>query len=202
MRVAIDRNARALVAFQGSVTQIPDLFQSNSVDFQVYVVEETGNVAPRYQLADMSNYGLRISIGTTPTGTSGGPTPVALQDTFTLNAAGYFEGTLAMNTAAVDALIGSSVSVGAYIEFNLTYLGTRITIYQNTCTLKAVVDELTSTSPAATDVYLTKAESLNTFCLKVGELGFRLVLRSANGTYGRELGVDNDGSPIDNIITL
>ncbi len=203
LNLVIDRQNKTLVSYQGSLSSLPALFQSNSPTLRVYFVDPSGNLASPFTLVDLSAYGLRVSIGATPTGTSGGPTPLTLQDTFSWNAAGkYFTADLNLAVVAIDTFIGTAASNSAFFEVNLTLAGNRDTILQIPCTLKAVVDELTSTSPTPTDQYMTKAESVATFQKKVGDLGQRLVLRSPSGVYGVELGCDDDGSFIANVITL
>lgn len=203
LKLCVDRQAKQLVSFNGSVTSIPNLFQSNTPTVRVTVVDPTGGLNPQYQAVDLSGYGLRCSIGDTPTGSSGGPTPLALQDTFTWFASGsYFEADLALNVAAIDAFIGSAASKGAYFELNLTGSGGRETILQVPFQLSAVVDELTSTSPTPTDQYLTKAEVQATYAPLVGVPGGKIVLKSPNGLYAVELGCNDDGTFGANVITL
>ena len=201
--LVVDRQNRALVGFNGSITSIPPLFQSNVQTVRVAVVDPTGLFNPAYQLVDLAGYGLRASVGDTPTGSSGGPTPLALQDTFVWDSDGkFFEADLALNTVAIDSFIGALASKGAYFELNLTKDGNRETILQTNITLKAVVDELLSVAPTPTDQFLTKAECLALFAKLVNNLGTRITLRSQNGIYGRELGVNNDGSALDDLINL
>lgn len=190
----------------GFATSLPAQFQSNTVDIEVQVVDP-GGITASPTVCDMSAYGMRVSVGDTPTGSSGGPVPLALS-TLTWNAASVptspsrFVGSLALNTAAIDTYLGALPSKTAYFEVNLTIAGTRITIFQGSFEIKAVVDEGTSTVPTPTDTYLTKNESLATLVRKVGLPGELIVLTSPDGVYGRELGVSNSGAPIDNIIVL
>lgn len=201
LRLYIDRQNKTLVNYNatGSVTNLPALFQSNVVTLQVSVVDPVNSLGT-FSLADLNGFGLRVSVGDTPTGTAGGPAPLALQDTFVWNAGGkYFQADLALNTAAIDTFIGALASKAAYFEVNVTGPNGRDTILQTTLTLKAVVDELTSVAPNPVDQYFTKAEILALFALKVGKPGDRIVFISADGTAERELGVNNDKSGIDNL---
>jgi len=207
IKLAIDRQSRRLVSFNGAVTQVPDLFQSNVQDFQIQIVEPdssgSAGTIGKYVAVDMAGFGLRLAIGAAPTGTSGGPTPLALQDTFTWDSTNkWFTGSVALNVVAIDSFIGSAAQASAYIEVNSTYSGSRITMFQGGVTLRAVLDELTSTAPSPTDQYLTKAEMLALFAKLINDAGTVIVLKSPDGTRGRELGVANDGTAIDNMITL
>jgi len=203
LKLAIDRQNKTLVAFNGSITSLPALFQSNVASLQISVVDPTGDLGSPYSIVDEQGASLRVAVGATPTGTAGGPTPLALQDTFSYDSSSHwFTGTLDLNTAGVNSHIGANSSATAYFEVNLTLAGNRTTILQTTFLLKAVVDELTATVPTPTDQYLTKAEMLSTFARLVGANGQTIILKSPGGIYGRELGVNDDGTAIDNIITL
>jgi hypothetical protein len=203
LRLAIDRQNKALVSFNGSPTSIPALFQGNTQDFEITFVDPPTGLQGSYTKVDLGTDGLRVAIGDTPTGTPGGPTPLAIQTTWTWDSANKnFTASIALNTAAIDSFLGTAASKQAYFEVNVTTAGNRITTLQTTFPLDAVVDEQTSTAPTPTDQYLTKAEQLAAFVQYISANGKTIVLKSPSGIYGRELGVADDGSPIDNIITL
>jgi hypothetical protein len=207
LKLTIDRQNLQLVAgggtVQAGVLQIPGLFQSNTLGLRIQVVDPTGDFTTPYSIVDLNGSGMRVSVGDTPTGSAGGPSPLTLQDTFVWDAVNkWFAADIALNTAAIDAFLGAAASKLAYFEVNLTGGGARTTILQTAFTLKAVVDELTAVVPTPTDQYLTKAESLAMFAKFLNDLGAVIVLKSPNGVYGRELGVNNDGSAADNIIVL
>jgi hypothetical protein len=207
LKLTIDRQNLQLVAgggaVQAGVLSIPGLFQSNTLTLRIQIVDPTGDFTAPYSIVDLNGIGLRASVGDTPTGAAGGPAPLALQDTFVWDAVNkWFSADIALNTAAIDAFLGSAAAKTAYFEINLTGGANRTTILQATFTLKAVVDELGSTVPAPTDQYLTKAESVALFAKRVNDPGVRIVLVSPSGTYGRELGVDDAGNAIDNVFPI
>ena len=203
IKLAIDRQSRKLVSYNGSATALPDLFQSNNQNFQIQVVDPDPTILGGYTAVDLGSSGLRVSVGATPTGTTGGPTPLAIQNTWTwVTASKWFTGALAMNTAAIDSHIGTAASVTAYFEINITDSGDRETILQITFNLRAVVDELASNAPSPTDQYLTKAEVLALFVKFINTAGDTVVFKSPDGVYGREIGVANDGTAVDNVIVL
>lgn len=203
LKIVINRQSRALSTYNGGAQSIPALYQSNSQDLIIQVIDPTGAFSTPYSIVDLNGKGLRVAVGATPTGTSGGPTPLALQTSFTWDSTNkWFTGSLALNTAAVDSFIGAAASAQAYFEINLTDSGNRETLFQSTFQLSAVVDEATSTVPNPTDSYLTAAESFATFAKRVGGNGETIVLKSPGGIYAREIGIADDGSLIDNIITL
>lgn len=195
LNLVIDRQNRKLVNFGGSIVAIPSIFQGNVIDLKITVVDPTGLLNPAYSKVALGSYGLRVSVGATPTGTSGGPTPLALQTSFTWDAAdSSFSGSIACNTVAIDGHIGSGAQATAYFEVNLTLAGNRTTILQETFNLKAVVDEASSTSPTPTDSYMTTAESLATFARFSNSAGAVILLVSPDGTRAVELGCNNDGT--------
>lgn len=206
LKLSVDRQGKTLIGKLGFASNLPDQFQSNEVDLEIEVCDPAGFTSAPNPL-DMAAFGMRVSVGDTPTGAAGGPTPLAL-GILTWNAAGAsppsrFVGTLALNTGAIDTFIGSAPSKTAYFEINLTILGTRKTIFQSTFTIKAVVDEGTSTVPTPTDSYMTKNEILQTFVKKVMTAGETIQATSPDGTsYGIEFAVSDDGSVQLNSIKL
>lgn len=194
LKLVVDRQNRRLNTQFGTVAQIPDLFQSNTITLQVQVVDPGQTALQQPTVVDLAAYGMRAAVGVQPTGTAGGPTPLALQDTFTWDPNNkWFTADLALNTVGIDAAIGALASVTAWFELNLTLAGARTTILQNNFLLRAVVDELTSNVPTPTDQYLTKAESVNTFMPRTGAAGDVLTLVSPDGSKRVQIGIDNNG---------
>jgi hypothetical protein len=200
LKLTVDRQNRKLVAYQGTPTSLPDLFQSNTISLQIQVVDPSSSStfpqvsSAQYTVVDGSAFGMRAAVGDAPEGISG-PTPIALQDTMLWDATTQsFKGDLALNTTGVDDFLGTSASKPAYFELNLTITGTRITILQNTFNLKAVVDELGTNVPTPTAQYLTAAEIVSQFMPLKGAAGQTFILVSPDGATSYELGVDNFGN--------
>jgi hypothetical protein len=195
LKLIVDRQNKRLV---GAVAQIPALFQSNTVGLIVQVVDPAPTTLQAPTIVDLNGKGLRASVGSQPTGSSGGPTPLALQDTFTWDATNnWFYADLALNTTDVNNHIGTLASRQAWFELNIVDGGDRTTILQNTFPLTAVVDELTSLVPTPTDVYLPKSEILALLAAKLDK-----VMRSPSGTWARELGIDDTGVKTDDSYQL
>lgn len=196
-KLYIDRQNQKLVIYpgEGGVTTLAPLYQGNNQQFEITVVEPTGLQASPYSKVNLASATLRVSIGSTPTGTAGGPTPLALQTSWTYDSTNNkFTGSIALNTAAIDSHIGTAASATAYFEINLVESGERETIFQTAFTLKAVVDEATSTAPTPTDTYLTRNESLAMFVKKQGDAGDAIILRNAAGTFEVTLYCDVNGN--------
>jgi|ERR1051326_3231886 hypothetical protein len=203
LKLTIDRQSEKLVTLNGSPLSLPALFEYNVKPLQIQVVDPISAAFPTYSLVDLAAYGLRVGIWPTPTGTAAGPASLALQTVWVWDAVNkWFTGSLDLGTAALESYIGALSEKTAYFEVTLTLAGERITLLQELVTLKAVGDEGSITAPTPADTYYTKADSDARFFKKVGDAGEVLVLKSPNGLWGRELGVADDGSAIDNIINL
>lgn len=205
--LAVDMQNRRLAAFGGGPTAPPDLFQSNVVSLKVQCVNPSGTSSPvqvtaqSYNTQNLNGYGMRVSVGATPTGTSGGPAVLALATLTWDNVNQWFSGDLALNTTGIDTLIGAGDHATAYFEINLVPVsGNRITIFQSTFTVRAVVDEFTSLVPTPTDQYFTANITNSKFMPRIGEAGAVLTLTSPNGLLKMELGIKDDGSFSTNII--
>lgn len=200
LKLTIDRQKRALVSFNGTPGQMPDCFQSNTLSLQIQVVDSPTAALALPTVADLAGFGLRASVGMQPTGTAGGPTPLALQDTFTWDPVNkWFTGSLALNVAAINTFIGALSSIPAYFELNLTS-PTPDTILQTLFNLRAVVDEGTTTVPPTTDIYLTQAAIIATFAPRVGKPGQTQIFVSPTTGKKLEIGCNDDGSFLCNLI--
>lgn len=170
---------------------------------QIQVVDPTGLFNAPYSAIDLASYSLRVGLWPSPTGTAGGPASLAIQTTWTWNAANkYFTGSLDLSSSAIEDFIGSATERTAYFEVTLSQSGNRITLYQGTVSLKAVGDEGTTTAPGAADTYLTRAETQSGFVPRVMENGGVIIIPDANGVYALELGCNTDGTMRANIVTL
>lgn len=197
--LAIDRQNCKLVSTTlvvGSVAVLPKMFQGNTRYLEITVVDPAGTLGSgSYSKVDLGSSSLRVSIGSTPTGTAGGPTPLALQTSFTWDALNSkFTGELALNVAAIDSFLGTASNATAYFEINIVDAGNRITILQERVTLVAVVDEATSTAPTPTDSYFTGSESDARYVLKQFNAGDAILMVSADGTKKGLVYWGDDGS--------
>jgi len=212
--LTVDIVNKVLVALNGTPTQLPSQFQTNTANLQIQCVLPSQTSLPvgsrtsiDYIVQNMAAYGMRAAVGATPEGESAvggapGPAPIALQANMVWDAPSQsFLGTLNFNTVAVDDFIGESASALAYFELNLTISGTRITILQTTFSLKANVDQTAGgSSPTPVNYYYTKEDSDNRYVKKVGLAGETFILTSPNGAYQLEIGCDNNGQLTTNLV--
>jgi len=197
--LAIDRQNCKLVSTSlvvGSVAALPKLFQGNTRFLEITVVDPAGTLGSgTFSKVDLSASSLRVSIGSTPTGTAGGPSPLALQTAFTWDAfESKFTGSLALNVDAINDHIGAAAAQQAVFEINIVDAGDRITILQEIITLVAVVDEATDTAPTPADSYLTSIESDARYVLKQFSAGDAIVFVSPDGTKRGLVYWGDDGS--------
>lgn len=205
LKLTVDRQNETLAARNGTPTTLPALFQYNVKPLQIQFVDPTGQIGTGtdYSPVDMSGFGLRVALTPTPTGTPGGPAVLALQTSWTWNAANqWFTGSLDLSSSAIESYLAGNASATAYFEITLTQSGNRITAFQSQITLKAVGDEGTATAPSLTEQYLTKSETQAGFVPRVMENGGTIVIPSANGAYAIELKCNDDGSFSASTITL
>lgn len=202
VKLAIDRQNKTLVNYLSSATKFPPQAQRTIQDFEVTFVDPPQAQGGAYSRVDMSAFGLHMLIGNTPKG-DGSVAAATSFTAWTWDAANLrWTGSVPFNVVAIDALLGVNGSVQAYFEINTILSGVLIPVINGAFTLNALLDGVVSTNPTPVQSYLNTNDSKALFALKVGEPGFRLRLTSPGSIYAREIGVADDGSGIDNIITL
>lgn len=204
MLLTVDIQNRRIVSFNGTPSNVPALFQSNTLTLKVQCVNPGQSSIPQtqsqqYSVQNMGGFGMRAAVGPSPQGIAG-PTVLALGALTWDPVNQLFFGDLALNTTGVDGYLDTASAKSAYFELNLTLLGTRITIVQTTFTLTAVVDELLALVPTPVDSFRTAVESDARYMPRVGAPGDVLTLTSPNGLLKLELGIDNNGNFTTNII--
>src|SRR5688572_20414113 len=203
LKLAIDRQNRKLVNFNGTPIDFPPLFQFNVQQLQIYPVDPPANVNSTHSSVDAAGLGLRVAICQQPTGTTADDTRLTFQNSFTWNAAGsYFSGELDLSAAAIATYLGTAAERSAWFEVNLMDGGEPTTILQQPFTLKALGDNFSTVAPTPVDQYFTQVQANDRFAKLTGDPGQRIILKSANGLYAVEIGCDDDGSFITNQITL
>lgn len=197
-----------------STLTIGPFYQGSLIPMRVYPVVATGNQinAPYFSKLDLTNLDFQLVLGPR----AGTENILAAQYTWSKQTAadsegksGYFYANLDLNTSALNTAIGSSDQyTSAYLEFRISRAGAAYSpVHQVNPTILSVVKDPTSSSsvPTPTPSYLTRDECLNLFVMWNNTIaaggannGRNIILASPDGTRQRELGVSNDGSPIDN----
>lgn len=186
----------------GGVVTLPEFNKYENVPFEIVIVEpDTSAIGPpRWARIDISNLSLGVAINDTYDDAS----PLAYQNTFTKDEeSNTFTGSLNLNTAALNAWLGSSDSKTGYFEVELQESSDNTSkIYQVAVLVKNSVLQVGATVPSPTDEYYTKAQADQQFVKPVGVAGAQITLTSPGNIYQRILGVTDDGQPIDQIIAV
>lgn len=116
--ITIDIQNRKLIRSTTDGTDVASLtcWQGSTVRLNVQIVapNTSGSITAPYTVQTLTGHGLAVSVGN-PAGTTDA---IAFQGTFSISGTNTFVGDLDFNTAAVDALIGSSLEVSTqYVEF-------------------------------------------------------------------------------------
>jgi hypothetical protein len=185
----------------GGIFVLPAFNKYETVPFAITIVEPALNSRgiDRFSRVDISPLSLSLAIH------SGFDTasPLAYQTAWTKDETeNVFSGELALNTAGMNAAIGSSDTVVGYFEIEIQEATARSKIYRAQVDLKNAVTQVTSTAPTPADEYLTKNQTIAQFAAKVGRAGEQFTLTSPSGLYQRVIGVDDGGAPVDQILPV
>jgi hypothetical protein len=195
-----------------SVPAFGPFYQGASLNLRVYPVVPNGSrvTAPFFTKVPLSNLNLQVVVGPAP----GTEAIKAAQYTWTKQTvadsdgqSGYFYATLDLNTTDLNTAVGALTSVVMQMDFLLQRgAGNFTPVYQADITIKAVVKDPSGAASIPTPAlsYLTRDECFNLFVmwdnrLRAANNGKAPILTSPDGTHTRQTGVDNDGSPTENL---
>lgn len=177
----------------------PVFFQGDVKAMQIHLLEPaptlgTGN----YTYPDISNMTLLMAIGSAPTGTVGGPTPIITQFTWTKVGTGgttpYFTAEVGFNTAGVATLIGTASSATAYMEVQVSE-GTAVQTYlQIPITINAELIESGTLAVASVLTPISREEAVAMFVQYLAPNGSTITLPSPDGSHSLIIGCRNDGT--------
>lgn len=183
-------------------------FQGSSIVLRYWPVRRIENkqTPPYYNGIAVAGLSLEVAVGPK----AGAASLLAYTNTFTPvispvgGTAGYLTGTLNLNTSQMNTAVGSNASISTWVEIILNDSGDKRPVFQAEVTVHAsVVDPTGAVSlPESVDQYLTRVEIEAMYCKKVNTDAFDLILRSPGDVWGRQIGVQDDGTPTDNVITL
>lgn len=185
----------------GGVFSLPAFNKYETVPLEIVIVESdlTTTGLPKYRRMDISALSLSVAINQTFDSAS----PLAYQPTFSKDEEqNVFSAELALNTAAMNTYLGSSDSKSAYFEVEVQEGVCRSKIFTAVITLQNAVTQVTATTPTPVDEYLTKAQTVAQFMPRIGEAAGQLTFTSPGNIYQRIIGVEDDGSPIDQIVPV
>ncbi len=161
LKLAFDRQNKALVDFNGSAVEIPPLYQTNVQSCRIQIVDPTGDPSAPYEAVDCAAFSLRAVLAAAVTGKVGDEAENLLAATYE---AGWgwdaglvaFTGSISLDTAEVAAFLGEAASKPAIFEVNLVSGGFPETVYGSisgaaNIAINANADELDSTPPTLFD---------------------------------------------------
>jgi hypothetical protein len=199
IRLFLDCDKRRFaLSFSSDVVAVaPNLVQGESVPFQLYFLDATGNpTGAPYSYADFSTATVKMAIcggAGTPTGTPA-VAIIAQQDTWS-NITNGKSGLLNMDTTQVAAFLSSSDQRSSTIEIEVTPSGgSPVKYISQSIQVRAAVIQSGSEVPVSVTQYFSKTEALATFVPKIGLPGQTITLVCPNGTKALIFGIRDDGS--------
>lgn len=185
---------------------LPSQFQGSKLSLRYYPVVPTYSATPPFfSQIDISSISPYLYIGPN----AGTTALLASQETWTtvLTQApfGYFAATLDLNTTQLNSALGSLASLDSLIEIHISEAGVRRVVYQGSVTVRATVYDIGGavTLPSAAASYPTWIEALATFVKwnnnTANDAGKVITLISPSATKFRSIGVNDDGSALDDV---
>lgn len=177
----------------GGAFLLPKFNKYEAVPFEIVIVKPDGL---RFSRLDVS----ALSLGVAINDSFDSATPLAYQNTWTKDEVlNVFSGELNLNTAALNSYLGASETKTAYFEITMSEGTARSVIFIASVTLQNSVTQSGAVTPSPVDEFYTKAQADSQFVRKI-EDGFITVTSKPLGTYQRVIGVDDGGTPIDQIL--
>lgn len=183
----------------GGEVRLGDLFKYMTLPLKVVLVEQDpqGEVG-QYERKSVGNLSLRISVNDTLDDAS----PLAQQTSWAADSGNnHLTGLLDLNTAGLNSYVGSSTMVSAYFQIEFSESGGGYTpVYQQQITIRNSITQPTTTSPNPVNTYRTAAEGDLVYDTPIMRQGIQKVIISANGSWQRILGIDDNGTRIDDVL--
>lgn len=203
LKIYADVRNHRLVKGLGSAEAytLPRLVYGDKLSLELCLLEPDpiGGQQRPFALVDTSPYSLKIGIGPRAS------TPYSLQDTWAkyTGDAARWTGYLDLGSTNMGTAIGTDVNIKGVFEIEINSVeGGYETIVQQDVDIWNQVIAGGVASPLPLDEYFTKAEQAAIFVAYQLSAGQTITIPSANGLYARQIGCNDDGTAMDNIITL
>ena len=191
-QIYIDTLARQVVQspVNSAVAALPPFVQGDTLTLQIQALQPTGQlVQPVYTIVSVAGLTMEVAIGTR---IGSGNTIYAAQYAWTPDINNFFSAALALNTAAINTLLGTNQSASAWIEVKLINgLGVPTTILDQQITIQAAVIQngnLTPVPPGGTAASLEYCNAQFLSRLIQGQI----ILESPDGTKKAALYLGDD----------
>lgn len=135
IKLAINRQTKQLVSFNGSVSSLPPFYQTNTQEFRIQIVDQAGGrFNTTYTAVDCSAGELRVILCSEVTGIPGDEASMLLAATYETGWAWdvgeqAFTGTINFATAEIQGHIGDNEFKSAILEVNLIESGVPQTVF-------------------------------------------------------------------------
>lgn len=167
IKLAIDRQNRKLVSFGESVTELPQLYQTNTQQFRIQIVDpETSNpFRAVYNAVDCSAMDLRLVIVGSVTGGDDTVIAALFEADWSYDTDNdWFTGSLELNTDEMAAFLDQVAYANAVLEINLMEGGLPTTILgsiqgSTNIVISANGDDLSASGPTPIDSYYTQSQT-------------------------------------------
>lgn len=183
----------------GGEVSLGALYKYMTVPLCVVLVEQDpeGELGS-FERKSVGNLSLRVSINDTLDDAS----PLVQQTSWTADSANNtLKGSIDLNTAGMNSAVGSASSITAYFQIEFSESGGGWTpIYQQTITIRNSVTQPTTTSPDPSQTYRTAQESDGIYDTPIMRTGIQKIIISPNGQWQRVLGIDDNGTRIDDVL--
>lgn len=197
----IDQQGQKLVAYGGSVSSWPQLFQGDVRDIQIGVLQPSGNQTNPYTVPNLNGYTMYVTMTAIPNGAGNqkiyvGPVALTWNASAVVNGAvtGAFTGTLNFTGSNLATDMAAVSSLVVTVEINISLGGTPQGLYQNTITIYAPANANGVVVPQPPTNYMTATQTLQA-CVPQngGSNGQGFIMLAPNGNK-YFVSVDNDGT--------
>lgn len=193
------KRQRSDESMSGDVVDTLSFLQYENIPFEVVIVEpDPDGGVNDFNRVDITDLSMKMAVNDT----YDDATPLAEQASWTKSTANNtFTGALNLNTGSMNTFIGSNNSQNAIFEVEiLDSTGARSKIITETCLVKRGVLQTTTTSPDPAKVFLELDQAKGLFLPRV--LGDQETITFRNGVYRRVIGVNADGSGLDDFYQI
>lgn len=178
----------------GGEMNFPDLQKYECIPFKFYIVETDPDLTHWSKIA-IDSLGLKVTISAD----FDSPTPLAQQTVWTKDTDDRsFYGELDLNTALMNAYMGTSEYREPYIQMQLTEGTANTVVWQKKIKIKFSLTTPTSVSPDPSKRYLDADEIDATYARYINAAGKTITFTSPGNVQQREIGVTDGAGAIDN----
>ena len=186
----------------GSIFTPPPFYQGDILPVQVQILTpNSAGGANSYTFPDISNTSIEATMGAQPVGNVA-DAPFMTQYAWTKNIAnGIFTANFDFTSASVDAFVGSAPNRQAWLQFTILEGASKQTIWGGLVQINATaIKNVAPGAPPPGQINLTLQDALQRFPQFKRLAGQQDTWLSPDGTRQRIIGVNNDGTGLDDLV--